>query len=158
MRLPSRLVLAATLTLVPVAAQAEKRDYPAYAVDVPTAEHYKWGNGNEGWYMVKQDDMSVIQQRMEPGNAEINHIHRKARQFFYVLSGELTINVEGEDTVLKPGQGMEIEPRRVHQARNASAAPVDFLVMSTPPSLADRAEVAPVAPMKKAPQALASAR
>lgn len=155
MRLFDRLALAAALMLLPSLAQAEKREYPAYAVDVPTAEHYKWGQGNDGWHMVKQQDMSVIQERMAPGNAEINHIHHKSRQFFYVLTGELTINVDGEDTVLKPGQGLEVEPKRAHQARNASDAPVDFLVMSTPPSHADRAEVAPV---RNVPQAYASAR
>ena len=151
-----RAVLFATVAFAATAAHAgEKRVYPAYAVDVPTAEHYKWGENNEAWRMVAQSDMSVLQQRMQPGNSEINHIHRKARQFFYVLSGELTMNVDGEDTVLKAGQGMEIEPKRVHQARNASDKPVDFLVMSTPPSVVDTAEVAP---RKDKPRAYASAR
>jgi mannose-6-phosphate isomerase-like protein (cupin superfamily) len=125
------------------AAEKSKPVYPAYAVDVPTADHYKWGDHNDGWRMVAQKDMSVVEQRMAPGSAEINHRHRKARQFFYVLSGELTMNVDGEDTVLKPGQGMEIAPGRQHQARNRSVQPVQFLVMSTPPSQTDLVEVKP---------------
>ena len=32
---------------------------------------------------------------MPPGTAETRHKHSRVRQFFYVLSGELTLEVKG---------------------------------------------------------------
>ena len=51
------------------------------------AEHYQWGNGCDGWHLVNQPALSVIRERMPPGTAEVRHLHRNARQFFFVLSG-----------------------------------------------------------------------
>lgn len=143
-------IIAASLIFPSTVLAREKPVYPAYSIDKPSADHYKWGNSNDGWFMVQQNDMSVIQQRMEPGTAETNHKHRKARQFFYVLSGELTMNVEGEDTVLKVGQGMEIPPGSQHQARNLGMQAAEFLVMSSPPSLADSIEIKPSGTIQQA--------
>jgi len=143
-------IIAASLIFPGSTLAREKPVYPAYSIDKPTADHYKWGDSNDGWFMVQQSDMSVIQERMEPGTAEINHKHRKARQFFYVLSGELTMNVEGEDTVLKVGQGMEIPPGRQHQARNLSMQAAEFLVMSSPPSHTDSVEIKPSGAIQQA--------
>ena len=59
-----------------------------------TAEHYTWGEACDGWHLVKQDGVSVIQERMPAGTAETRHRHARSRQFFYVLSGSLTIEME----------------------------------------------------------------
>lgn len=59
------------------------------------AEHYVWGEVNDGWHLVKRDDLSVIEERIQPGAAEVRHYHQKARQFFYVLAGELTMEAGG---------------------------------------------------------------
>jgi len=112
-------------------------------IDRQGAEHYVWGGTNDGWQLVKHDGMSVIEERLAPGAAEVRHYHRKARQFFYVLSGELTMEAGGTITRLTAGQGMEIQPHMPHQARNRSNAPVEILVNSTPKSHGDRVE-APV--------------
>ena len=113
---------------------------PAYMIDKADAEHYVWGKENDGWHLVKQPGLSVIQERIAPGASEIRHFHRKARQFFYVLSGELTMEADGETTVLKPGEGMEIPPGMRHRAQNRSAAAVEILVTSSPKSHGDRVE------------------
>ena len=36
-------------------------------IDRGTAEHYTWGDGCDGWHLVKGADLSVIQERMPPG-------------------------------------------------------------------------------------------
>jgi quercetin dioxygenase-like cupin family protein len=102
------------------------------------AEHYLWGGVCDGWHLVKQDALSVIQERMPPGASEQRHFHRSARQFFYVLEGELTLEVEGQTHVLRSGTGLEITPGERHQACNRSGADVAFLVISSPPSHGDR--------------------
>jgi mannose-6-phosphate isomerase-like protein (cupin superfamily) len=75
---------------------------------------------------------------MPSGTAERRHLHRVARQFFYVLAGELTLEVEGREIVLGEGQGLEIAPGEAHQAINRGVAEVRMLVISQPPSHGDR--------------------
>ncbi len=111
-------------------------------VSVETAEHYVWGEQNgpacDGWHLVRGENLSVIEERMPPGAREERHFHTRARQFFYVLEGELTLEVEGREHGLGAGQGMEIPPGTPHQALNAMREEVRFLVISSPPGQGDR--------------------
>ncbi|MGH7353247.1 MAG: cupin domain-containing protein [Candidatus Rokuibacteriota bacterium] len=111
---------------------------PASMIDRATAEHYAWGEGCDGWHLVQRADLSVIQERMPPGAREARHYHRASRQFFYVLVGTLTLEVDGRRHVMEARQGIEIEPGAPHQALNESAEAVEFLVVSQPPSHGDR--------------------
>ena len=74
---------------------------------------------------------------MPAGTSETRHHHVRARQFFYVL-GELSLEVEGDEVVVRAGEGMEIGPGIAHQAINRSGSAVRFLVTSQPPSHGDR--------------------
>lgn len=103
-----------------------------------TAEHYTWGEGCDGWFLVRTPELHVIEERMPPGTAERAHHHGRARQFFYVLEGELTMVLGGAEVLLCAGEGLEIAPGKVHQAVNRSSAAVRFLVTSQPPSHSDR--------------------
>lgn len=100
--------------------------------------HYTWGDVCDGWYLVRGDELSVIEERMPPGSSEQRHFHQRSRQFFYVLEGELAMEVEGREHRLNPRQGLEIAPGERHQARNVSPSDVRFLVVSQPPSHGDR--------------------
>lgn len=102
------------------------------------AEHYVWGGDCDGWHLVRQADLSVIHERMPPDRREVRHHHTKSRQFFFVLSGELTMEIAGETIVIGAGSGREIAPGTPHQAINASGLPVEFLVISQPPAQGDR--------------------
>ena len=97
-------------------------------IDRRTAEHYTWGDGCDGWHLVKHADISVIQERMPLGAHEIRHSHRASRQFFYVLVGLLTLETGGVLHRLTARQGLEIEPGVPHQVENESADAVEFLV------------------------------
>lgn len=105
------------------------------------AEHYLWGDRCDAWYLVKNDDLNIIEERMPPGTAEKRHYHHRARQFFYCIAGTLTIEIEGQDFVLHPGDGVEVAPMQQHQAKNLSNANVRFVVTSQPPSHNDRTDV-----------------
>jgi mannose-6-phosphate isomerase-like protein (cupin superfamily) len=111
---------------------------PAKIVSTANTEHYTWGAGCDGWYLVRTPDLHVIEERMPSGTSERRHFHQRARQFFYVLEGTLTMEIEGVELVLQTGEGVEIESGQRHQARNRSAASVRFLVTSQPPSHGDR--------------------
>jgi mannose-6-phosphate isomerase-like protein (cupin superfamily) len=107
-------------------------------VDRANSEHYLWGENCDGWHLVKHDDMSVITERVPPGASEQRHFHRHSRQFFYILTGEAKIEVDGEIRVLQAQQGIEIAPGVAHQFRNESNSDVTFLVISVPKSHGDR--------------------
>lgn len=107
-------------------------------ISTDTAKHYTWGSECDGWHLVRQPSLSVIQERMPPGAMEVNHFHHKARQFFYVLAGEALMDVAGKPLRLAPGEGVEIPPGVPHQMKNAGSAPLEFLVVSEPHSHGDR--------------------
>jgi mannose-6-phosphate isomerase-like protein (cupin superfamily) len=110
------------------------------AISKSTAEHYIWGNGCDGWHLIKNPELSVIQERMPAGTAEVRHFHHHAQQFFYVLAGKAVMEIDGSPVVLRAGEGIWIPPNTSHQMRNDSSKgeEVHFLVISQPPSHGDR--------------------
>ncbi len=107
-------------------------------ISTENAEHYIWGERCDGWHLLKRGDMSVIQERVPAGGAEVLHYHEKSRQFFYVLEGEGRMVFEDREIILQKGQGLEISPMMKHQFRNKSEADVHFLVISVPSTRGDR--------------------
>ena len=107
-------------------------------VSKENAERFTWQEVCEGWHLARSEDLSVAQERMPPGTAEVRHYHSRVRQFFYVLSGALTLEVGGASEDLQAGEGLEVAPRVPHQARNDSGAPCEFLVVSSGLSREDR--------------------
>jgi mannose-6-phosphate isomerase-like protein (cupin superfamily) len=108
------------------------------SISIKNAEYYGWGQICDGWHLVKREDMSVIQERVPAGGAEVIHYHERARQFFYVLEGEGTISFEDHEVILQKGQGLEIQPMIKHQFKNNSSMDVHFLVISVPSTRGDR--------------------
>ncbi|ELY4531960.1 cupin domain-containing protein [Cronobacter sakazakii] len=102
------------------------------------AEHYLWGGDCDGWHLVKNQNLSVIHERMPVGRAEQCHYHEQSRQCFFVLSGELTMALNGEHVTLTAGEAIEIPPLAPHQARNDGQETVEFLVISQPTTRGDR--------------------
>jgi mannose-6-phosphate isomerase-like protein (cupin superfamily) len=111
------------------------------AVDTTTGRHYRWGAASDGWHLLEGADLSVIQERVPSGDAERRHRHARARQFFYILAGEATLEIAGSDLVLSAGQGVEVPPGTPHQFFNRSGADVEMLVISAPRSHGDREEL-----------------
>ena len=111
-------------------------------VSATNAEHYLWGGNCDGWHLLRKPELSIIEENMPPGTAEKRHYHVRSRQFFYVLAGELTMEIEREEFVLRVGEGIEIAPGRAHQAMNRRTAATRFLVISQPQAHGDRVEQA----------------
>lgn len=112
-------------------------------IGIASAPHYRWGAGCDGWHLLRTPDLSVIQERMPPGTSEVRHRHAVARQFFFVLSGELELELAGVRHQLLAGIGLEVAPGAPHQASNRSDTDVEFLVISQPPSHGDRLPAEP---------------
>jgi mannose-6-phosphate isomerase-like protein (cupin superfamily) len=110
-------------------------------INTGNAEHYSWGDKCDGWHFVKNDGLSVIREKMPPGATEIMHYLEKSRQFFYILSGKASIEVEDKKYILLPSNGIEIPPLIPHRMYNDSDTDVEFIVVSQPKSHGDRVEV-----------------
>lgn len=105
---------------------------------IETAEHYRWGGNCDGWHLVRSANLSVIQERVPSGSSEVRHLHHRAEQFFYVLSGTANLEVGGKTYTLNPRQGLHVPAGVPHTLRNEAPEPLEFLVISTPPSHGDR--------------------
>ena len=113
-------------------------------VSTSNAEHYTWPSAIDaqmcdGWHLHRSATLSVIEERMPPGTAEQRHLHQHATQFFYVLAGELTIELDGEDHRLASLTGLTVPAQTPHQVFNRGSEDARFLVISQPPSHGDRA-------------------
>ena len=102
-------------------------------VSIENAEHYVWGEVCDGWHLLKRDDMSVIQERVPAGGAEVMHYHtcgapvllypRRRRD-----DGILRIN----RWFCARGQGIEIRTAGQTPIQKSIEGDVHFLVISVP--------------------------
>jgi quercetin dioxygenase-like cupin family protein len=107
-------------------------------VSTANAQRYHWGPSCDGWHLLALDDLSIIEERMPPGSSEQRHRHMYARQFFYVLEGELAIELEGAIHRLHRGEGLHVPPGSAHQVRNDGSGDARFVAVSSPKSHGDR--------------------
>ena len=80
------------------AAGLDQAGVPAASVSRDNAEHYRWGDDCDGWHLVKDKQLSVIEEFMPPGAAEVRHHHERSQQFFYILIGEALMEINGENS------------------------------------------------------------
>lgn len=104
------------------------------------SEHYYWGGNCEGWHLVKTPDLSIIQERMPAGTAEKRHFHKIAQQFFFILAGTATFEVEEEIISVSAQSGLHILPGQQHRILNQTSEDLLFTVTSQPTSRGDRYE------------------
>lgn len=110
-------------------------------VDTINAEHYNWGKNCGGWHFVKSESLSVIRETMPPAAKEKLHFHQKAQQFFYILSGVATFEIDGEGYNVSQGEGISILPGISHRISNNGNSDLEFLVVSEPKSHGDRVDI-----------------
>jgi mannose-6-phosphate isomerase-like protein (cupin superfamily) len=105
------------------------------------AEHYVWGEVCDGWHLLKEPNLSVIEERVPPGAGEAKHFHSTARQYFFVLSGSATLEFDGRKVSFGSGEGVHVPPGVAHRFVNESGEEVRFLVISSPSTRGDRTNV-----------------
>jgi quercetin dioxygenase-like cupin family protein len=82
-----------------------------------------------------------------PGAVLPWHIHPDAHEISYVLSGELTLEIEGESPKhLKAGKSFYLQPNQVHRGLNEGDTPVKLFVVRIKP--VDKPETVEVEPGK----------
>lgn len=102
------------------------------------SDHYLWGKNCSGWHLVKTESLSVIEEKMPPKTQEKKHHHAHAQQFFRILSGKATFEIEDEIIELESGEGIHVLPRVMHRIRNDQAEDLEFIVISEPSTRIDR--------------------
>lgn len=127
--------------------QAERATVPATR-NRQTSEHYVWGAQCDGWRLLDRPDLEVTLERMPPGTAEIPHVHRRARQLFFVLNGRLRVDGPTGPLDVPAESALEVPPGQVHAVQNPEDADATFLVVSAPSTQADRIDV-PERPVRR---------
>ena len=110
-------------------------------VSKENSEHYLWGGKCDGWHLVKNDQLSVIQECVPSGCSEVKHYHEQAQQFFFILSGTATLELDGVENIVVANHGLHVPAGVVHQLANNHPQELNFLVVSTPPSHGDRVTI-----------------
>ena len=110
-------------------------------ISVNNAPYFAWGDDCHGWWLKKNGDFTVIFESMPKDTSEIAHFHEYSEQFFYVIEGELVIEVETVQHRLKKQESIIIAPKMVHRVFNDSDCIVKFLVVSCPDSHQDRVNI-----------------
>lgn len=100
--------------------------------------HYKWGNDCDGWNLVDDKNLSVKQEAMPAGTSETTHYHQTAQQFFYILKGTATFEIENQNINVQAGEGIHINAGETHRILNNSDGVLEFILCSQPATAADR--------------------
>jgi len=117
--------------------------------NVRNAEHYAWGAACDGWRLLNDADLAVIQEKIPAGHGEVRHYHERSRQLFYVLDGMLEIEMDGESFRLGAGDSLEIPPSARHKVWNPFEQQAVFLVISSPSTAGDRIDLEPAPQVTK---------
>ena len=77
--------------------------------------------------------LAVTESRYDPGvSGPADHFHREHHDCFYVLRGELTFVVEGEEMKVGEGGFVAVPPMMVHTFRNEGPDEARFLNLHAP--------------------------
>jgi mannose-6-phosphate isomerase-like protein (cupin superfamily) len=78
---------------------------------------------------------------MPAGTAEQLHYHEKSQQFFFILKGTATIEIEASLFEVNEQEGIHIEPGKKHRIMNQSNGDLEFILSSQPSTNHDRINV-----------------
>ena len=104
-------------------------------------KHYRWGAACDGWNFVDEPSLSVKQERMPAGTSEALHYHRHAQQFFFMLKGAATFEIEGTTVIVNEQQGIHISAGQQHRIINHTASAIEFILSSQPSTAGDRINI-----------------
>lgn len=102
------------------------------------ALHYKWGESCDGWVFIEDENMSVKQERMPAHTSEQLHYHQRARQFFFILKGIATFEIEDRTLEVKVNEGLHIDAGKKHRIMNNCGDDLEFILSSQPTTKGDR--------------------
>jgi len=102
------------------------------------SEHYYWGEKCSGWHLVKSENISIIEELMPPNTKEQKHYHNFSEQFFQILNGIGTFEIDDQIIEVEKGSGIHILPKIKHSIKNNTSENLEFIVISHPTTRGDR--------------------
>ncbi|SDE17770.1 cupin domain-containing protein [Niabella drilacis] len=106
--------------------------------DAAPVSSYYWGTGGEAFVLSSNPRFSIKKEQIPPGTGEQLHLHNKATQFFYIITGVGSFEIDQRSFLLNAGQGIEIFPGQPHRIFNQGTEQLEFLVFSHPLTEQDR--------------------
>jgi mannose-6-phosphate isomerase-like protein (cupin superfamily) len=76
-------------------------------------------------------NQSLAEARVPAGSATQRHYHRLAEEFYFILAGRGTMEIDGETRAVGPGDAILIPPGAWHTI--AAREPLRFLCCCAPP-------------------------
>jgi len=107
-------------------------------IDIASSEHYTWADNCDAWHFLKTEKLSAIREKMPKGTQGKLHYHEKSEQFFFILSGEVTFEIEDTTYTLIQNKGISIKPKEKHKIKNSTDNDLEFIVISSPLAYGDR--------------------
>lgn len=83
--------------------------------------HRPWGYYID---LVERDDHRIKEIIVNPGQRLSLQKHRRRAEHWTVVSGEALVTVENQETLLKPGQSVDVPRGAVHRIKNPGTIPV----------------------------------
>ncbi|HEU5364555.1 MAG TPA: cupin domain-containing protein [Hanamia sp.] len=104
-------------------------------------KYYQWGNECDGWNLVENGGLSVKQELMPTGASEQLHYHKHSQQFFFILAGTATFEIEGKQIEVSVHEGLQILAGEKHRIINKGKTNLEFILCSQPSVLNDRINI-----------------
>lgn len=79
------------------------------------------------------EKQSLAEATLPAGSATTPHFHRESEEFYYVLDGRGTMELDGDRRPLRPGDAVIIPPGAWHQIHADGDVELRFLCCCAPP-------------------------
>jgi len=104
-------------------------------------KHYQWANVCDSWNLVDNVGLSVKQEVMPTGTSEQLHYHEKTQQFFFILAGTATFEIEGNQIEVSRHEGLQVLAGEKHRIINNGKTNLEFILCSQPSISNDRINI-----------------
>jgi mannose-6-phosphate isomerase-like protein (cupin superfamily) len=104
-------------------------------------KHYQWANVCDSWNLVDNAGLSVKQEMMPVGTSEQLHYHEKSQQFFFILAGTATLEIEGNQIEVSTQEGLQVLAGGKHRIINNGKTNLEFILCSQPSISNDRINI-----------------
>ena len=78
---------------------------------------------------------SIVEAKVFPSGGPVPHIQTREHEGFYVLEGEITFNVDGNEIVAKSGTFVNVPPNVTHSFKNKTNNLAKMLIVLAPGGL-----------------------
>jgi mannose-6-phosphate isomerase-like protein (cupin superfamily) len=78
-------------------------------------------------------NQSLAEATLPPGGSTQRHYHRLSEEFYFILEGSATMEIDDQTQVVAPGDAILIPPGAWHQITASPEAPVRLLCCCAPP-------------------------